>query len=135
MIKKDWDETPYGVWAGYYDDIFRLSGNRFECLNEIRALLSCKYKIVLKLSNIHDNLFINGKARLIRTSKFSPIKILNDTKIIKGTPLSFGGSNSSPHISFKENEVIVEVITQGFPNMEMRKYNLTIDILNLEKLN
>ena len=133
-LRKEHDKTPYGEWAGYYDDIFRFGGDKFECLNIIRDLLSQRYRIVLKLTNIRDDLFVNGKARLIRNSKFAPVKVLNDTKIIKGTPLSWGGSNSHPHISFEEDEVIVEIITKGFPNMEMKRYNLNIEILELEKI-
>ena len=133
-LDKEWDKTPKYEWAGYYDDIFRFGGDKFECLNVIRDLLSQRYRIVLKLTNIRDDLFVNGKARLIRNSKFAPVKVLNDTKIIKGTPLSWGGSNSHPHISFEEDEVIVEIITKGFPNMEMKRYNLNIEILELEKI-
>ena len=34
-LDKEHDKTPYGEWAGYYDDIFRFGGDKFECLNEL----------------------------------------------------------------------------------------------------
>ena len=33
-LDKEHDKTPYGEWAGYYDDIFRFGGDKFECTEE-----------------------------------------------------------------------------------------------------
>lgn len=32
-MDKENDKTPYGEWAGYYDDIFRFGGDKFESPN------------------------------------------------------------------------------------------------------
>ena len=129
----DRDTPPY-TWAGKYDPLLRFGGDKFELINELRNLVTGKFKIVLKLSNIQDNLYINGKPCLVRKRKFESITTYKNVKLLKGVDYGSGGSNSYPHISFKGGSCVVEVITNGFPHFELDTYKMKIEILHLNKL-
>lgn len=125
------DLVPY-LWNGDYTPILKHGGNKFPILNQLRKILSANYKIVLEISNIHSNLYVNGKPCLVRKSKFAPITVYPNCKILKGTNYGLGGSNSYPCITFKEGKATVEVITTGFPHLELKLYRMDIKILTLE---
>lgn len=125
--------APY-IWAGQYVSILK-NGDSFPYIKNIKESLSGRFRIVLKLTEIRSNLYVNGKPRLTRKSKFSPITVYKNTRIIEGTDAGIGGSNGYPNISFKEGYCIVEVITEGFPHMELDTYKMKIEILEFDKLN
>lgn len=127
------DTTPY-LWSGDYTTLLKYGGDKFEEINKLRDLLTGKFRIVLKLSDIKNNLYINGKPCLVRREKFKSITVYPNTKILKGIDNGYGGSNSYPHISFKDGSCEVEVITDGFPHFEIDKYRMKIEILNFERL-
>lgn len=131
MLEKD---TPPFIWSGKYDPILRHGGTKFPLINDLRNLLTGKFKIVLKLSNIIANLYVNGKPCLVRKSKFGPITVYPNVKILEGTDDGCGGSNNYPNISFKEGYCKVEIITNGFPHFELDTYRMNIEILEFEKL-
>lgn len=131
MLEKD---TPPHTWSGTYDPLLRFGGDEFPLINELRDLLTGKFKIVLKLSKIQNNLYINGKCCLVRKNKFQPITVYPNCKILEGTDLGVGGSNAYPCLSFKEGYCIVEVITDGFPHFQLQQYKMKIEILKFEKL-
>lgn len=127
-------DTPPFIWAGSYDSLLRYGGDRFPLINELRNLLTGRFRLVLKLSNIRSNLYVNGKARLVRHGKFKPIWVYSGTKIIEGTDAGYGGSNTYPCLSFKEGYCIVEVIVEGFPTLDLNMYDMKIEIIDFEKL-
>lgn len=127
------DTTPY-LWSGDYTPILKYGGDKFPIINELRELLSGKFRLVLKISKIMDNLYVNGKPCLVRKNKQSPITIYRNCKILKGTDTGYGGSNKYPCISFKEGFAIVEIITDGFPHLEINHYRMDIEIIELTKL-
>lgn len=126
-------ETPF-LWVGSYEDILKYGGTAFPPINELRALLSKSYRIRLKLSDIRANLYVNGKACLVRKGKFQPIIVYPGVKIIEGTDIGYGGSNSYPHIAFREGFCIVDVDTIGFPHLELKTYRMSIEIIDLKSL-
>lgn len=127
-------DTPPYLWAGKYEPILKHGGNKFALINELRDMLTGKFKLTLKISEIQANLYVNGKPCLVRKNKFSPITVYKNTKIIKGKDAGQGGSNNYPHISFKGGEAIVEIETVGFPHLELDTYRMKIEILSIEKL-
>lgn len=131
MLERD---MPPFIWAGSYDSILRYGGDKHPLINELREVLSGKFIIVLKLYEINSNLYVNGKPCLVRKRKQDKITVYPNCKIIEGTDLGYGGSNSYPHISFKEEYAVVEVTTNGFPNLELNTYNMKIEILDLRRL-
>ena len=129
----DKDTPPY-TWVGKYDPLLRHGGTDFPLINQLRDLLTGTFRIVLRISKIQDNLYINGKPCMVRRNKFDEIYVYPNCTIIKGTPTDSGGSNNHPRISFKEGEATVEVITKGFPHFELETYKMQIEILEFEKL-
>ena len=127
-------DTPPFQWVGTYTDILKNGGDKFPILNTLRDLLSGKFRVVLKVTDARSNLYVNGKPCLVRKSKFEPITVYPNCRIIEGDDLGYGGSNSYPHIAFKKGYAIVEVFTNGFPHMELDRYDMKIEILELEKL-
>jgi len=89
---------------------------------------------VLKISKIRANLYVNGKPCLVRKSKFGAITVYPHCKILEGVDAGCGGSNNHPNISFKKGYAIVEIITTGFPHLELNLYNMDIEILELERV-
>ena len=59
-LDKEHDKTPYGEWAGYYDDIFRFGGDKFESKGG-------RYKYIIKdidyslTPNIVQMMYIDSK--------------------------------------------------------------------------
>lgn len=127
------DTAPY-MWTGDYTPILKFGGDKFPLINELREMLSGKFRLVLRISNIHANLYVNGKPCLVRKNKYSPITVYPNCKIIEGIDAGCGGSNAYPNISFKGGTAIVEVITDGFPHLELKHYRMNIEILNIEKI-
>ncbi len=127
------DTLPY-LWSGDYAPLLKHGGDKFDKINELRKLLTGKFRIVLKLSDIQDNLYVNGKPCLVRKGKFKNITVYPNVKILEGTDNGCGGSNSYPTISFKEGFCKVEIITNGFPHFELNTYRMKIEILEFEKL-
>ena len=118
----DADKPPF-TWAGDYDNLLRNAGTDFPDINTVRDLLSAKYRMVLRLSEINGNFYVNGKPCLVRKRKNAAITVYPNCKILEGKPLKYGGSNSYPNISFENDYCIVEVITKGFPHFELKYYN------------
>lgn len=131
MLEKD---TPPYLWAGKYEPLLKHGGNKFELINQLRDLLTGKFRIVLRLSKIKSNLYVNGKPCLVRKGKFKRITVYPNVKLLKGTDNGVGGSNAYPNISFKEGFCEVEVITNGFPHFELDTYTMDIEILEFERL-
>lgn len=129
----DRDVPPF-TWDGNYDPLLRYGGNKFKEINKLRDILTGRFRIVLKISEVMSNLYVNGKPCLVRKGKFKKISVYPNTKIIKGTDMGYGGSNSYPHISFKEGECTVEIITDGFPHLQLKTYQMKIEILEFERL-
>lgn len=133
-ILLDRDTTPY-MWSGDYMSILKHGGNKFPLINQLREMLSGKFRLVLKLSDIRSNLYVNGKPCLVRKRKNDPITVYPHCKIIEGVDAGSGGSVKYPNISFKGGTAIVEVITDGFPHLELNHYSIAIDIMELERIN
>lgn len=127
-------DTPPYMWTGDYTPILKFGGNKFPLINELREMLSGKFKLVLKISKIQSNLYVNGKPCLVRKKKTSPITVYPNCKIIEGIDAGSGGSNQYPTISFKGGTAIVEVITNGFPHLELKVYSMDIEILELTRV-
>ena len=47
-------DTPPFLWSGDYTPILKHGGNKFEIINELRNLLTGKFRMVLRLSKIHS---------------------------------------------------------------------------------
>lgn len=129
----DRDVPPY-LWQGSYASILKNGGTKFQLINQLRELISGQFRIVLKISKIESNLYVNGKPVLVRKHKHDKITLYPNVKILEGTDANVGGSNNYPHISFKEGYCVVEIITNGFPQLELDTYKMNIEILELEKL-
>ncbi len=127
-------DTPPFLWSGDYTPILKHGGNKFEIINELRNLLTGKFRMVLRLSKIQSNLYVSGKPCLVRKHKFKEITVYPNVKILEGTDAGVGGSNSYPCISFKEGYCVVEIITNGFPHLELKTYEMNIEILEFEKI-
>lgn len=127
------DTTPY-MWTGDYTPILKFGGDKFPLINELREMLSGKFRLVIKISNIQSNLYVNGKPCLVRKRKGSPITVYPNCRIIEGEDLGYGGSNNYPNISFKGGSAVVEVITNGFPHLELNHYRMHIEILELSRV-
>lgn len=127
------DTAPY-MWAGDYTPILKFGGDKFPLINQLREMLSGKFKLVVRISNIQSNLYVNGKPCLVRKRKCSPITVYPNCKIIEGEDLGYGGSNNYPNISFKGGSAVVEVITNGFPHLELNHYRMRIEILELSRV-
>lgn len=126
-------DPPY-LWAGDYKSVLN-NGKGIPLVDELRELLSGTFIVKLKLTNIRSNLYVNGKACLTRKAKNSPIQVSSNVKVLEGEPAMSGGSNSYPHISFKEGYCVVEVTTHGFPHLDLKSYDLNVEILEIEKEN
>jgi hypothetical protein len=126
------DTTPY-LWAGDYTPILKYS-DHIPLVQELKELLTGKFKLVLEISNIQSNLYVNGKPCLVRKKKKSPITVYPNCRIIEGDDLGYGGSISYPCISFKKGFAVVEIITNGFPHLELETYRMKVKILELIKL-
>jgi hypothetical protein len=133
MSRLQIDETPF-IWNGTYTDILKNGGNKFEEINKLRDLLSGKFRLMLKLTDIFGNLYVNGKPCLVRKNKHKPITVYPNVKILEGTDSGWGGSNKHPRICFKEGYCVVEVKTDGFPHMELDTYEMKIEILEFERI-
>lgn len=123
------------MWNHPYQSILNYDGKQFDLIDQFKSLMLGKFRIVLKISNIQSNLYVNGTACVVRDKKFGPIKVFPNTKILVGTDFGSGGSNTYPNISFKEGYCIVEVITDRFPDLDLKTYGMDIEILEFEKLN
>lgn len=132
MLKRDY--APNG-FAGKYKPILRYTKTEIPLISQLREMLEGKFIIKMRIWDINQNLYVNGKPCIVRKWKRKPITIYPGTKLLKGTPMPYGGSNQYPRMTFKEDEIIVEVETDGFPHLDLDSYQMKVEILSLEKIN
>lgn len=112
-----------------------LLNNQHPIIEELKPLLLGKYRMIVKfIDQGYNNTEIwVSKTLCYRTNKFKPVSFTKGVKLIEGTPLPSGGSNSWPRPSFKEGYCILEFICHGFPCTKDTNGWKT-EIISMEKL-
>jgi hypothetical protein len=128
---------PKDIFERTYDIGHFLLNNSHEIFNHIKPIVFGKYKVRMKFiqGGTGMSIWCNGRWLCMRRRKGSPIMLNKGVKLIEGTPLRAGGSNSYPTPSFEEGYCILEFISHGLPMTQwLSQYVWKTELISLEKL-
>ncbi len=135
MLERD---LPPHHFDSTYQSILKSAPDSIALVKQLREMVTGTFVTLMRLSNIgpaNVQLYVNNKPCLVRKRKNAYITVYPGTTIVMGTDTGSGGSIQYPAIAFKEGVALVEVITDGFPHMDMNMHNMTIEIIGLDRIN
>ncbi len=132
QYKNSDDYLPY-LWNGDYQTSLKyLQG--FEVAEMLKKIITGKFFLKIKFSNIRSNIYLNGKPIIIKRNRKEYPSFVNGCKLVEGTPHKYGGSNKYPHPSFEEGYCIVDVTCTGFPAFSEWESQYKVEVLIFQKI-
>lgn len=110
--------SPKDIYIRTYDIGDFLLNHSHPLFDHIKPIVFGRYRVRMKFTDggyNNGSIWCNGRWLVCRKNKFSPVWLNKGVKLIEGTPLRSGGSNSHPCPTFKERYCIIEFISNGLP--------------------